>query len=326
MTFRRRLTDPSLSRASQGDLTDVEGTLKAAKGVLDGLAGAEAIVYSAYYRAASEYHKVGEFGRLRDPDMYNTRARRDHPPPPPGHLHQPLTRIHVSLVGGGPAGGLLQERAHVLGLHPRGEPPRRREVSAGRLRDAPDGSSRPPLIWRPDRDARPCARTYTQPKQVQPGGGHLAGGAYGGRGLQLRRGAGHAHPPGAPGDAPGLALPGPPGTGRRRPISLLAMAPPRIAALVPGRGKGRPGSLAESLRFPVSPGVVSTDPQQVFDAGDVDGFVALVDQHREAYFAQPALANRQEFVKVRSAFVCVYVCVWMPACDRIQSSPVWRID
>ncbi len=44
----------------QGDLTDVEATLKAGKGVLDGLAGAEeSIVYSSYYKAASEYHKVG---------------------------------------------------------------------------------------------------------------------------------------------------------------------------------------------------------------------------------------------------------------------------
>lgn len=78
----------------QGDLTDLEAKLKASKGVLEGLAGtiymadmcvyvcgkesrarasserksddffiflvtgAEAIVYSAYYRSASEYHKV----------------------------------------------------------------------------------------------------------------------------------------------------------------------------------------------------------------------------------------------------------------------------
>ena len=43
---------------TQGDLTDLEATLKSSKTVLEGLAGAEAIVYSAYYRAASEYHKV----------------------------------------------------------------------------------------------------------------------------------------------------------------------------------------------------------------------------------------------------------------------------
>lgn len=30
----------------------------------------------------------------------------------------------------------------------------------------------------------------------------------------------------------------------------------------------------------------------------MDGFAALVDRHRDAYFAQPALASRQEFVKV----------------------------
>lgn len=39
--------------------------------------------------------------------------------------------------------------------------------------------------------------------------------------------------------------------------------------------------------------------RQVFDHGDVDAFAALVERHRDAYFAQPALANRQEFVKVR---------------------------
>lgn len=37
---------------------------------------------------------------------------------------------------------------------------------------------------------------------------------------------------------------------------------------------------------------------QIFDAGDVDRFAVLVDENREAYFSQPALANRQEFVKV----------------------------
>jgi hypothetical protein len=43
----------------QGDLTDVEAGLKAGKAVLDGLAGAEeSIVYSSYYKAASEYYKV----------------------------------------------------------------------------------------------------------------------------------------------------------------------------------------------------------------------------------------------------------------------------
>lgn len=45
-------------RVRQGELTDVEASLKAGKAVLDGLAGAESIVYSAYYKAASEYHKV----------------------------------------------------------------------------------------------------------------------------------------------------------------------------------------------------------------------------------------------------------------------------
>ena len=37
----------------------MEGTLKSSKTVLDGLAGGESIVYSNYYRAASEYYKAG---------------------------------------------------------------------------------------------------------------------------------------------------------------------------------------------------------------------------------------------------------------------------
>jgi len=57
--IHRRIQTPTHPR-HQGDLTDVEATLKAGKGVLDGLAGAEeSIVYSSYYKAASEYHKVG---------------------------------------------------------------------------------------------------------------------------------------------------------------------------------------------------------------------------------------------------------------------------
>jgi hypothetical protein len=48
-------------RNSKGDVTEVEATLKSGKAVLDGLAGAEeAIVYSNYYKAASEYYKVGD--------------------------------------------------------------------------------------------------------------------------------------------------------------------------------------------------------------------------------------------------------------------------
>jgi len=42
----------------QGDVREVEPNLKAAKLVLEGLTGADAMVYSAYYRAASEYHKM----------------------------------------------------------------------------------------------------------------------------------------------------------------------------------------------------------------------------------------------------------------------------
>jgi 26S proteasome regulatory subunit N9 len=47
-----------LLKLRQGDVAEVEATLKAAKTVLEGLAGAEAIVYSSFYRAASEYHKM----------------------------------------------------------------------------------------------------------------------------------------------------------------------------------------------------------------------------------------------------------------------------
>lgn len=52
-------------------------------------------------------------------------------------------------------------------------------------------------------------------------------------------------------------------------------------------------------------------PQQVFDHGDVDAFAALVDRHRDAYFAQPALASRQEFVKVR-----FFLCGWWWRCGE----------
>lgn len=48
-------------KKTQGDLTDVEATLKGGKAVLDGLAGAESIVYSNYYKAALEYHKARLF-------------------------------------------------------------------------------------------------------------------------------------------------------------------------------------------------------------------------------------------------------------------------
>lgn len=50
----------------------------------------------------------------------------------------------------------------------------------------------------------------------------------------------------------------------------------------------------------------------MFDHGDVDAFAALVDRHRDAYFAQPALANRQEFGKGKFS---VYTCVYVGGCD-----------
>lgn len=42
----------------QGDMRDLDTLLKESKATLDGLAGAETIVHSSYYRTASEYHKV----------------------------------------------------------------------------------------------------------------------------------------------------------------------------------------------------------------------------------------------------------------------------
>jgi hypothetical protein len=42
----------------QGDLSEVESTIKSGKEVLEGLLAAETIVHSAYYHAASEYYKV----------------------------------------------------------------------------------------------------------------------------------------------------------------------------------------------------------------------------------------------------------------------------
>lgn len=44
----------------------MEGTLKSSKTVLDGLAGGESIVYSNYYRAASEYYKAGGIKRREE--------------------------------------------------------------------------------------------------------------------------------------------------------------------------------------------------------------------------------------------------------------------
>jgi 26S proteasome regulatory subunit N9 len=150
----------------QGDMTEVEATLKAAKNVLEGLAGADAIVYSSYYKAASEYHKV-----VGPPEAFYKNA--------------------------------LMFLAYT------------------------------PL------ESLPVEEQYT------------------------------------------LAVD----------ISLAALTGDGVF------------NFGEVLATPIlsvlaqTPHAWLSDLLQVFDAGDVDKFAQLVETHREAYFSQPALVNRQEFVK-----------------------------
>ncbi len=155
-----------LLKLRQGDMQEVEGTLKAAKGVLEGLVAADAIVYSSYYQAASEYHKV-----VGPPEAFYKNA--------------------LMFLAYTPLESLPAEEQYALAVD----------------------------------------------------------------------------------------------------ISLAALT---------GDGVFNFGEVLSTPILSVlaqTPHAWLSDLLQVFDAGDVDKFAVLVEKHRDAYFSQPALVNRQEFVK-----------------------------
>lgn len=54
-----------------------------------------------------------------------------------------------------------------------------------------------------------------------------------------------------------------------------------------------------------------------FDGGDVDTFALLVEQNRDAYFSQPALVSRQDFVKEKVVLLSLMNLVFeRPAHER----------